>query len=264
MTNLLADYQLAREQLLARITEGLRQDSRFVAAWLTGSYGRGDQDAVSDLDLNVVVADAFAHELCHHPTMISVSVPQPRLALISQFGQPVILHENHFNAPTNGSFTYALYADTAVQIDWILIPQSHATRPPTYQLLFDHVGIAAQTPDALDEVERCDLLSEKRAFFWMMLAITAKYIARQDAVKVQDFLDTLHHLLDDIEQLLSGTLLAYRRGSLMTLQPTRDAQIATCHALMQRMQALTPQIIALGVDLTPAPATTIEHLLALR
>jgi hypothetical protein len=103
MTNLLADYQLAREQLLARIIEVLRQDSRFVAAWLTGSYGRGDQDAVSDLDLNIVVAAPHADELCERPTMINVSVPRSRLTLISQFGQPAILHENHFNAPTNGS-----------------------------------------------------------------------------------------------------------------------------------------------------------------
>jgi hypothetical protein len=130
-------------------------------------------------------------------------------------------------------------------------------------MLFDHVGIAVETPADLDKVQRRDLLSEKSAFFWMMLAITAKYIARQDAVKVQGFLDTLHHLLDDIEHLLTDSPLTYRRGSLMTLQPTHDAQIVTCRALMQRMQMLMPQIIALGVDLPPAPVTTIEQLLDL-
>jgi len=36
----LTDYTAAREKLLARILTFLTNDARFVAAWLTGSFGR--------------------------------------------------------------------------------------------------------------------------------------------------------------------------------------------------------------------------------
>lgn len=48
-----------RERLLAEITEYLRNDERFVAAWLAGSYGRGEQTWQSDLDIHVVVAEGL-------------------------------------------------------------------------------------------------------------------------------------------------------------------------------------------------------------
>ena len=47
-----AEYAQARERLLERIAAGLAADRRFMAAWLSGSYGRGEQDAVSDIDLS--------------------------------------------------------------------------------------------------------------------------------------------------------------------------------------------------------------------
>jgi hypothetical protein len=177
---MLLDYQTAREQLLKHITETLIQDERFVAAWLTGSYGRGEADAVSDLDLNIIVKDEHATDLCSRPQMVQAGTIPTRLALISQFGQPTLIHENHYNAPGNGSFTFVLYSENAVMVDWILIPQAQAQRPPVTRLLFDKVGI-----QVLDEpTMSLTNLAEKSAFFWMMLAITAKYIVRQDAVKV--------------------------------------------------------------------------------
>ena len=261
--NTLAAYQTARDQLLAKIIDTLHNDDRFVAAWLTGSYGRGEIDAVSDLDLNVVVGAADAVDLCARPQMVQAGTTHPRLGLISQFGQPVIIHENHFNAPANGSFTFVLYADNALMIDWTLIPQAQAQRPQMAQLLFDKIGIAVQ-PIAEPDAAQChDILAEKTAFFWMMLAVTAKYMVRQDAVKVQGFLDILHHLLQDIEHLLDGQGLHYRRGSLMELQVTRDAQLMTCRVLIQRMRNLKPQLMSMGIDLPSAPAEAIERLLDL-
>jgi predicted nucleotidyltransferase len=56
-----------RESLLAKITEGLRSDERFVAAWLTRSYGRGEQTWQSDLDIHVVVVGAHSERLCATP-----------------------------------------------------------------------------------------------------------------------------------------------------------------------------------------------------
>src|SRR5437660_583467 len=57
-------YAQAREALLAHITDTLKRDQRFVAAWLAGSYGRGEQQWSSDLDLHVVVANDYSERLC--------------------------------------------------------------------------------------------------------------------------------------------------------------------------------------------------------
>ncbi len=57
------NYVEAREALLADIGTALKNDERFVAAWLAGSYGRGEQGMFSDLDLHVVVADAYSERL---------------------------------------------------------------------------------------------------------------------------------------------------------------------------------------------------------
>jgi hypothetical protein len=44
-----AAYVEARTELLERITRALREDERIVAAWLSGSFGRGEETWLSDL-----------------------------------------------------------------------------------------------------------------------------------------------------------------------------------------------------------------------
>lgn len=47
-----------QQELLARIVEVLRDDSRVLGAWLTGSRARGTEDPFSDIDMWLVVTDA--------------------------------------------------------------------------------------------------------------------------------------------------------------------------------------------------------------
>ena len=78
----------------------LLADRRFAAAWLEGSFGRNEADRVSDLDLHVAVAGAGSQTLCFHPQPRNAGAAAPqRLALISSFGRPAVIHENHYNAP---------------------------------------------------------------------------------------------------------------------------------------------------------------------
>ena len=74
-------HRQGRETLLESIVAALAADERFVAAWLTGSYARGDADAVSDIDLTVVVADEHAEILCRRMEMVTAWPPAERLAL---------------------------------------------------------------------------------------------------------------------------------------------------------------------------------------
>ena len=45
-------YAHNRDRLFQRILTYLQTDERFVAAWLTGSFGRGEEDNLSDFDLH--------------------------------------------------------------------------------------------------------------------------------------------------------------------------------------------------------------------
>jgi predicted nucleotidyltransferase len=99
-------YLADRETLLAEIIKTLSADERFVAAWLAGSFGRDDADAVSDLDLTVVVSDPYSERLCAHPRQVSAQTTKERFDLINKFGQPAVLYENNHNAPEGGTPQY--------------------------------------------------------------------------------------------------------------------------------------------------------------
>ena len=105
-TDLLKSYSQSRDLLLTEITKTLSVDQRFLAAWLTGSFGRNDFDAVSDLDLTVVVSDEFSEKLCARPEMVSDQTTQERLDLIQHFGKVTVIHENNHNAPAGGNLYF--------------------------------------------------------------------------------------------------------------------------------------------------------------
>jgi len=66
MVNIASDLQLRlseREAVLQRISAQLAADERVVAAWILGSLGRGRGDALSDIDVRVVVADPWSETL---------------------------------------------------------------------------------------------------------------------------------------------------------------------------------------------------------
>ena len=260
----LTDYVAAREKLLAEILTYLTNDGRFVAAWLTGSFGRGEEDAVSDLDLNVVVADSHAEKLCARPWQVGAGTTEERLALVSRFGRPAIIHENHHNAPEGGSFTFVLYAETALMVDWIMVPQAQVKRPQESLLLFDKVGIAKQLPAAPESLEqRIERASEQVAFFWMMAAVTVKYLIRQDYVSFHKSLDWLHGLVDSVKRLTAGEAPRYRGGSLVGMATTLEEQVEAVRQVCERMLELMPEVKGLGGRVPASPMSAIEILLRL-
>src|SRR5258706_15590981 len=110
MSNALNVYRENRDKLLSRIVQVLSNDERFVAAWLTGIFSRNDADAVSDIDLTLVVSDSYSEILCKRAEQISQQITSERLNVFSQFGTPALIHENNNNAPEGGTFTFTLYA----------------------------------------------------------------------------------------------------------------------------------------------------------
>jgi predicted nucleotidyltransferase len=266
MKNQLEVYRQSRDTLLARIVAELSNDERFAAAWLTGSYSRDNEDEVSDLDITVVVAGSHSDILCARQEQVSHKTTPERLALFSRFGTPALIHENNNNAPEGGTFTFVLYAESALMVDWILIPFARAKRPHLSRLLFDKANITPLPQREREELEQSKKdVAEQCAFFWMMTAITIKYIIRGDLVFVQIWLEELHKLIREIERRMEGIswLQAYVRGSVSQFQPTREKQIASLRELVLKMQRLYPAIQEFTGSELAAPAAEIEFLFSL-
>jgi hypothetical protein len=260
-----ARYAERREQLVTQIADRCAADPRFVAGWLIGSLGREDGDAVSDIDLCLVVADAESADLCESMPSIRAGASLARLALIRRFGDPAVIHENHQNAPAGGAFVAVLYAESALVVDWTLIPASTAQRPPATKLLFDKIGIPDQppTPSESEEV-RAHKAAEQVAFFWMMAAVTAKYMIRRETVAVQWMLDMLYRTVAEIERLVHGDGWQFEtQGSLAELQITPAAQMTAVRTLSDRVLALSPAVTALGGEIPAEPQATLAILLGM-
>lgn len=265
MSNSLNVYRESRDKLLAQIVQVLSNDERFVAAWLTGSLSRNDADAVSDIDLTLVVSDSYSENLCKRAEQISQQTTNARLELFSQFGTPAVIHENNNNAPEGGTFTFTLYAKSHLMVDWVLIPQSKALRPSQAYLLFEKSSVPIVAPLAeLESLEqRIKTASERVAFFWMMIAITAKYLIRQDGVFVTQWLEALNEMLQDIENLIEGKTWEYKRGSRSVLEPTSEGQKQAILKLGERMESVLPKLVKIGGQVFPSPMPEIKAILDL-
>jgi len=259
------EYASNRGKLLEHITQFLQEDDRFVAAWLTGSFGRGDADSVSDLDLTLVVENTFAKKLCFRPHQVGATTTKERYALFSEFGQPHIIHENHHNAPEDGTFTFVLYQETALAIDWVLRPHAkNLARPAFSLLLFDKVHILIEPPTSVESLsQRIELAMEQVAFFWMMVTVTIKYLIRRDDVYFHRFLDMLYGILWDVRRLVAAEPDRWLKGSLVKMATTRETQVAAVRQVCQEMVDAMRNVEKIGGSVPLSPMSTIEILIDL-
>ncbi|MFZ6026199.1 MAG: aminoglycoside 6-adenylyltransferase [Chloroflexota bacterium] len=257
-------YIRQRQEFLQKVKSFLSTDERFVAAWLTGSFAKGEQDTLSDVDLTLVVSDGYAQTLCSRPWQVSAQTTPERYGLFCLFGEPATLHENHHNAPEGGTFTFVLYAQSAIMVDWVLRPLAGARRPSSSLLLFDSVGIPLEPPLEPESLEqRARQASEVVAFFWMMAAVTVKHIARGDAVFVNRWLEELAGLIQEVHRLIQGQPWSYLRGPSNTLAVTPDEQIRSLHQLCEQMMMLMPTVKQLGGYVAESPMLTVERLIGI-
>jgi len=264
MKRSLKSYREHRDSLLTRISETLSKDERFIAGWLTGSISRNEADSLSDIDLKLVVSDKYSASLCTRLEQVSARTSPERYALFSQFGRPALIHENNNNAPDGGTFTLVLYAESAVMIDWVLMPQIKATRPFQSLLLFEKTAIPMEpTPRPEDLEQSKKYVAEQWAFFWMMTAVTIKYIHRDDGVFAAEWIEHLHGLIHEIDRRLNGQPWSYTRGSLSKLQPTREKQLESIRELCNRVQGLKSRVTKFTGSEPSIPLAEIETLFSL-
>ena len=264
MKHTLDSYREQRDQFLSDIVDVLLKDERIAAGWLRGSLSRDEADFLSDIDLSFVISDAYSPVLCVRRDQVSAQTSSERYAFFSQFGVPALIHENNNNAPEGGTFTFVLYRESAVMVDWVLIPQSKAKRPHESKLLFDKVGIPFSVPaEPEDPEQKRKSVAEMWAFFWMMTAVTIKYIRREDGVFAVEWIEHLHALIREIERKIDGRPPTFTRDSISQLPSTREKQLESVRGLCTKMQDMQPKVAEFtGAELL-TPSAEIELLFSL-
>jgi predicted nucleotidyltransferase len=127
----LVAHQAERDALLQRARRMVEQDARICAAWLFGSLGRGDADALSDIDLFLVIEDAD-----------QAQVVQTRYQMMAQLAEPVLILEAPQNWPPGGIYNMAHVRWTAYPCESALTSRGKLTMCSCCRLL----SLPLQTP----------------------------------------------------------------------------------------------------------------------
>ena len=255
MSDVARDLQIRlseREAVLQRIVKQLAGDERVVAAWLHGSLGRNDGDALSDIDVRIVVADRF-----------SETMNAERQEYASRIGPLLLMQEAPHNAPAGGAFLLVMYPGSVgpIHVDWIWQPQSPAVIPTNVRVLFDRVGLPAE-PAVARPVgqDLADSLTERSVFFWMMVQVAAKKIARQQSWAAIVVLNYAQDAIQQVKWLLNladgPAWRENRRADAVPAQPAEQMDLV--RAMASEMEALTARIAGLGGQ-PPAEVIPLAH-----
>lgn len=235
-----------RDTLLARLLSLLEDDARVAAAWLTGSLGRGTEDALSDLDVWVVLTEA------EHRAVLD-DLP----AFVERFSPLLAVLHAPQNAPPQGGYLLTMYSAPTgpQQVDWYFLPQSSAVVPTKVRLLFDRVGLPPEAAGAKTEPptnrDAADL-TNRVAFFWVMLLITAKYIVRGEEWRVLALLTYPARALAEVEALLKPALPMpdYRFVPAGSPPHTPAESLALLQTWCANMASLHSHLRAAGADIS--------------
>lgn len=246
---LLQSYRAERDELLHQIQQVLNNDDRVRAAWLWGSVGRDKADELSDLDVWIVVADECLDE-----------VAAQRRTYVAQIGAPLVIVDAPQNAPINGVYLLAVYAGDIGphQVDWYWQAQSAACVPPDARLLLERVTLphsdtgpsfpGTQKPPQRSTLEQ---VTHTIHFFWAMLPIVAKHIARSPMEKKIELLDLVQHSLTEVQTFLNISAPVAQDKDIRSVSDPGQ-KLALLRAYVTKMETMLPSAAAHGVDIPEA------------
>jgi predicted nucleotidyltransferase len=227
-----------REALLQGMVRQLEGDRRIVAAWLFGSIGRGAQDALSDLDIFVIVDDAHIEAIC-----------EARREFVAAFGAPVCIVEAPQNAPGGGAYLMALYPGEtgAHQVDWYWQARSRAKIPTQTVLLFDRVGLPHDdkpttfTDNSGQPTRKTSTtIANTVSAFWAMLLITAKYAFRAPDAERMELLPYVLNPLREAAEFANVSLPSLQQET--TPHPTFAEKMTLLRLLALEMETVRGEI----------------------
>lgn len=249
-------YRAERDDLHRRIRDVLADDPQVRAGWLWGSFGRGDQDALSDLDLWLAVGDADLAAIAGRPQ-----------DYVAACGTPLITVAAPQNAPERGAYLLAIYAGQhgPHQVDWYWQAESAARVPAATTPFLERAALprteaaplfpggAAPERDALEQ------RGQTISFFWAMALIAAKKIARNPAQAQRPLLAFVHAQLAAAQTGLAAAA---------PLPPGADsadplAKLAVLRQLAASMAELRPAATASGIAVPAAIEAQAERYFAL-
>ena len=258
----LSEYAKERDALLERIVRELEGDCRVGAAWLSGSFGRGDADAWSDLDLHLAIASADV-----------ASFLAERETLYRRVGDPLLIQGDKASDSQAGArFQLVLYRGP-IEVDWNIGPVDRAQRPVAFRMLVERVTVPIVTPPPLTAAERQAEAVHWLTFFWAMAPIAVKYCGRgEPAVGLIDHMTTAFIALwrlisqpDGPNPILPWTnrvmepdldALIPRLGP--TIDPLRT--LGVIDELCRKVQGLHPALQQIGAALSPEVPIEVARL----
>jgi len=170
----LREHATERSTILARLAASFQEDQHIRAAWLWGSFLRGDQDDLSDLDIWLLVAPC-----CVGGFAILLEKYCRAAGLVIACG------ENAHNAPQGGGYFNALLAGSHglhhLDIYW-QVPSDAIV--PDGPVLFNRLNEPCpdfewkQTKPDQSEESDLDNCRGRITFVWLMLSVAAKCLAR--------------------------------------------------------------------------------------
>ncbi|MCW3054855.1 MAG: hypothetical protein JWN14_4025 [Chthonomonadales bacterium] len=245
-----------RDLLLASLTVALQKDPRVRAAWLWGSFGRGEEDDLSDLDPWIIVADEFVGEmgggLKHYA---------------EQTGNFITGGEAPHNGPPGGGFFSSLHAGRhgLLHLDCYWQPQSAVSTIPERAVLFDRLSEPMTPPTSPPLPPETSALTEDQeriedgiGFAWLMFSIAAKTLARHSDSDMSLMMYPRPGL--EAAALLLG-LEDYLQPSDWTVpeRPLEKLELLRC--LAGKTARLTELANTRGLTLSPLNAVCLSHYL---
>jgi len=177
-----AQLRNRRIQIRERIQRVLRIDQRVIAAWYTGSVGRGQEDAWSDFDLVLAIRDDAFRTFWDNRLKFYESIDSTIFVQRELPGNSIL---------PGGSFQLVVYEGPG-EVDWTIGPASQATRPIETRLLFDRVNIPVSHEAVMSKSGARVQAAAAIESFWAMAPIAVKYAARRNtaaAIRQAEFLE---------------------------------------------------------------------------
>lgn len=258
----LSEYARERDALLDRITQTLADDRRICAAWLSGSFGRGEADAWSDLDLHLAVANSDVAQFLAE-----------RATFYRRVGDPILVQEdNASDSQTDARFQLVLYRGP-IEVDWNIGPVDQAQRPVAFRMLIERVAIPIIRPSPLTVAERQAEAVHWLTFFWAMAPIAIKYCGRgEPAAGLIDHMtrafialwrlvtepDGPNPILPSTNRVIEPELDALIPRLGLTIDPLRT--LGVIEDLCQKVQDLHPALHEIGAVIAPEISAEVAGL----
>ena len=157
-----------QQRFIDDVTRAVKTDARVLAAWLEGSFGRGDADRFSDVDLHLLLAPATADEF--------------RANAEAWLGalRPLVLYRLMFD----GAMINAL-DEEGLRLDiWLHVGARAAVDPARARVLFARGDVLDEKPPAAppDPAALAAQLDGQIREFWRCIALVPVVAGREEHI----------------------------------------------------------------------------------